>query len=88
MRFRFDANKAASNFKKHRVSFADTEAVFEDPLAIHFPDPDAEGEERLLAVGLGSAAELLVVCYTVRSDEIRLISARRATRNERKQYEG
>jgi uncharacterized protein len=52
MRFQFDPSKAASNVKKHEVSFADAEAVFEDPLAIHCPDPDAEGEERFLAVGL------------------------------------
>jgi uncharacterized protein len=88
MRFQFDPSKAAANLKKHAVSFADAEAVFEDPLAIHCPDPDAEGEERFLAIGLGSVGELLVVCYTVRSDEIRLISARRAKRRERKQYAG
>ncbi len=50
-------------------------------------DPDAEGEGRFIAVGLGSADELLVVVYAMRDDEVRLISARRATRKERKTYE-
>lgn len=80
MRFRYDPAKATANARKHGVSFADAEGVFEDP--------DARGERRFLAVGLGSAGELLVVVYTERGDEYRLISARRATRKERNQYEG
>ena len=88
MRFRYDPVKAAVNARKHGVSFADAEGVFEDPLALTFEDPDARGERRFLAVGLGSAGELLVVVYAERGDEYRLISARRATRKERKQYEG
>lgn len=88
MRFRFDPAKAAANVRKHGVLFADAEGVFEDPLALTFEDPDAQGERRFLAVGLGSAGELLVVVYTERGDEYRLISARRATRKERNQYEG
>jgi uncharacterized protein len=89
MRFQYDPAKAAANRKKHRVSFADAEGVFQDPLAVTVEDPDAEGEQRFVTVGLGSAGELLVVVYTEEQDEeIRLISARRATRKERKQYEG
>lgn len=88
MRFLYDPGKAAANFTKHRVSFADAEGVFEDPLAVTIEDPDAEGERRFVAVGLGSAGELLVVVYTEREDECRLISARRATRKERRQHEG
>lgn len=87
MRFQFDPAKAASNFKKHGVSFADAEGVFYDPLAIHQIDPDAEDEERFVAVGLGSADTILVVVYTLRGEDIRLISVRRATRNEVKRYE-
>jgi uncharacterized protein len=64
MRFQYDPSKAAANFRKHGVSFADAEGVFYDPLALHRPDPDAEGEERFLAVGLGSAGQILVVVYT------------------------
>jgi uncharacterized DUF497 family protein len=89
LRFQFDPQKASSNRRKHRgVSFADAEGIFQDALTIHRPDPTAEGEERFVAIGLGSAGEILVVVYTLRGDEIRLISARRATRREVQAYEG
>jgi len=87
VRFQYDPTKAASNLKKHGASFADAEGLFFDPLAIHQPDPDAEDEERFVAVGMGSAGIILVVVYTLRGEEIRLISARRATRQEVKSYE-
>ena len=87
MRFQYDPEKAASNLEQHGISFADAEGVFQDPLAVTAEDPDAEGERRFVAVGLGSAGDLLVVVYTERKDGCRLISARRATRKERKQYE-
>ena len=87
MRFQYDPAKAAENLKNHKVSFADAEGVLEDPLAITVEDPDAEGEKRFVTVGLGSAGELLVVDWTERDEDCRLISARRATRKERKQYE-
>ena len=79
MRFSYDPAKEAANVKKHGVSFSDAEGVFEDP--------DAEGEQRFVAAGLGSAGQLLVVVYAERKDEYRLISARRATRKERIHYE-
>ena len=88
MRFRSDPAKAASNFKKHGVSFADAEGVLEDPLAVTVEDPDAEGEQRFITIGLGSAGELLVVTWAERDDECRVVSARRPTRKERKHYEG
>ena len=69
------------------MSFADAEGVFLDPLAIQQSDPDAEGEERFVVVGMGSAGRVLVVVYTLRGGEFRLISARRATRREVKDYE-
>jgi uncharacterized DUF497 family protein len=87
MRFRFDPSKAAANLRKHGVSFADAEGVLHDPLAVTVEDPDAEGERRFVAIGLGNSGELLVVVYAMRSDEFRLISARRPTRKERKHYE-
>ncbi len=87
MRFQFDPAKARSNFEKHGVSFADGEGVFDDVLTIHRPDPDAEGEMRFIAVGLGSGGAILVVVYTLRGEDIRLISARRANRREVKDYE-
>ena len=58
-----------------------------DPLALHRIDPDAEGEERFVAIGAGSAGHLLVVVYTLRGEAIRLISARRATPVETRAYE-
>jgi uncharacterized DUF497 family protein len=87
MDFEFDPAKAVGNLRKHGVSFADAEGVFMDPLAMHRIDPDAEGEERLLAIGRGSAGHLLVVVYTLRGDSIRLISARRASAAEIRAYE-
>ena len=87
MKFQFDPAKAKSNLRKHGVSLADAEGVFYDILAIHMEDPYAEGEQRWVAVGIGSASQILVVVYTFRGDEIRLISVRRATRHEVKDYE-
>ena len=86
MRFRFDPAKAGTNQRKHGVSLADAEGVFHDPLALHREDPDAEGETRFVAVGEGSTGILLVVAYAIRDDEVRLISARRATRQEIRAY--
>ena len=88
MRFKHDPAKAAANLRKHGVSFADAEGVLEDPLAVTVEDPDAEGEQHFVTVGLGIAGELLVVVWTERDDECRPISARRPTRKERKGYEG
>jgi uncharacterized protein len=65
MDFQFDPTKAAGNVRKHGVSFADAEGVFMDPLALHRVDPDAEGEERYVVIGEGSASQLLVVIYTL-----------------------
>jgi uncharacterized DUF497 family protein len=87
MDFEFDPAKAAGNLRKHGVSFADAEGVFMDPLAMHRIDPDAEGEERFVATGTGSAGHVLVVVYTLRGDSVRLISVRRATPAENRTYE-
>jgi uncharacterized DUF497 family protein len=87
MRFQYDPGKAAANLRKHGVSFADAEGVLEDALALTVPDPDAVGENRYVTIGLGSAGELLVVVYTERDGEYRIISARRPTRKERDFYE-
>ncbi len=88
MTFEYDPQKAQINWRKHNVSFAEAEFVFYDPLAIHDIDPDATDEERFIAVGMGNSGLLLVVVYTMRGDAVRLISARRATRQEAKAYEG
>ncbi len=87
MRFQFDPSKAADNLRKHGVSFADAEGVLYDLLALHRLDAD-EDEERFVAVGLSNAGQILVVAYTLRGEDIRLISARRATPKERRDYEG
>lgn len=87
MAFQYDPAKAAANLKKHGVSFADAEGAFYDPLALHCPDPDATAEERFVAVGMGTTGDVLVVVYTLRGEDIRLISARPATRLEIKHYE-
>ena len=88
MRVQYDPVKAAANLRKHGVSFADAEGVLADPLAVTIEDPDAQGERRYIAVGSGNLGVLLVVVYSMRADECRLISARRATRKERNAYEG
>ena len=88
MNFQFDPAKAQSNLHKHGISFADAESVFYDPLAIHIEDVSAENEPRWVAIGMGSANRILVVIYTLRNDDIRLISARQASRREVKNYEG
>ena len=86
MRFQFDPAKAAANWRKHGISLAEAEGAFYDPLALHREDPDADGETRFVAIGEGSTGTLLVVVYAVRDYEVRLISARRATRREAKAY--
>lgn len=88
MDIEYDSRKAASNLKKHGVSFDDATTVLLDPMALVREDDDAQGETRFVAVGMSSTGGLITVCYTLRDDEtIRLISARRATTNERRQYE-
>lgn len=82
----WDPQKAASNFRKHRVRFADSVAVLEDERAITLRDVE-EDEERWVSIGSDGLGRILVVIYTVRAHRIRIISARRATRQERHQYE-
>lgn len=87
--FEFDPRKAAANERKHGVSFEEAQSVFNDPLAIAFPD-DAHSveEERQFLVGHSRQDRLLVVCFTVRGGEVlRIINARKATRLERMDYE-
>lgn len=89
LRFIFDPVKEAENLRKHGVPFADAEGVFYDALALHASDPDAQGEDRSMAIGLGSAGQILVVIYTMRGEEVvRLISVRGAARREARAYAG
>jgi hypothetical protein len=84
----WDPEKAALNLRKHRISFEEASSVFGDPLAITFHDPDhSVGELRWLTFGISRSGFLLVVAHTPRRQRVRLISARRASRAERKIYE-
>ena len=88
MEFTWNQNKAASNLSKHKVSFDEAKTVFDDPLYLDFFDPDhSHDEERYIIIGKSMKNRLLLVGYTEREKAIRLISAREATRGERKDYE-
>lgn len=88
MRFEWDRDKAASNRRKHRITFDEAVTAFYDPLAATFSDPDhSAGEDRLITVGYSAQGQLLVVCHTERGGAIRIISARRVTPRERKRHE-
>ena len=87
-RFEWDPAKAQANLEKHGVGFDEAATVFGDPLALLMPDLDhSEEEERFLLLGMSGRARLLVVAFAERPPRTRLISARPATREERKRYE-
>lgn len=87
MQIELDPNKAAANLKKHGVPLEEGAESLLDPLALVREDEDAEGEARFVLVGMSFAGRLLTVCYTLRGEEtIRLISARKATGKEERQY--
>jgi hypothetical protein len=87
-RFEWDARKAADNVAKHHVSVEEAMTVFSDPLGRIVADRHhSEAEERFVLVGESARRRLLVVMFTERGDAIRLLSARRATRRERRDYE-
>ena len=84
----WDGEKAAANEKKHGVSFSEAVLALEDPLSITFRDPDHSVDElRFLTFGHDSSGRFLVVAHTDLEDAARLISARRASRAERRTYE-
>ena len=88
IQFIWDAEKAKANRRKHRVSFEEALTVFGDPLARVHDDPQhSEGERREIVVGHSARGRLLLVSFTERRRAVRLISARRATRHERQDYE-
>ena len=88
MEFEADPLKAAQNFKKHKVSFEEAASIFGDSMAYTFADPDhSVGEARWLTFGMSGRVRVLAVIYTERRGKVRLISARVATKNERKIYE-
>ena len=88
MTVEWDARKAAANLKKHRVAFEDAATVFLDPLATTFSDPDHSPEEhREITIGCTIKRHVVFVSHCERAGRTRIVSARLATRNERKQYE-
>lgn len=88
MEFEWDPGKSNANLKKHGISFHEASTVFGDPLAITFNDPDhSVWEHRFLTFGYSQRGRLLVVVHTERHGRIRIISARRTTRQERRFYE-
>ncbi|MBD2124115.1 MULTISPECIES: BrnT family toxin [Trichocoleus] len=87
MEFEWDSNKAASNVQKHGVEFQEAATVFGDVLSATFPDPDHSiRENRYVTIGLSRYGRLLVVSHADRNDRTRIISAREATRQERRFY--
>jgi hypothetical protein len=88
LRFLWDPRKAASNERKHGVGFQEATTVFDAALSVTIADPDhSVEEERFLLVGLSTRRRSLVVAHAERGEVIRIISARRANRQERRTYE-
>ena len=88
MNYEWDPHKATINLKNHGINFADAVGVFEDELALWQEDIGDYGEERFVVLGMDFLGRLLVVVFTFREDDnIRIISARKATKNERMSYE-
>ena len=88
MDFEWDDDKARINESKHGVSFAEASSVFGDPLAVTFDDPlHSDDEDRHLTIGLSAASRVVIVSHTDRGAATRIISARVASRGERKGYE-
>ena len=87
MSYQWDPGKATSNREKHSVDFADAVGVFEDEWALTIKEEYIAGEQRFVTMGMDSLGRVLVVVYTYRNDDIRLISARTATKGEKGEYE-
>ncbi len=87
MEYEWDDRKARSNLEKHGIDLADAVSVLEDELGLTIQDDEA-AERRFITIGEDSLRRILVVVFTERASRIRIISARKATRLERKQYEG
>jgi uncharacterized protein len=86
MELEFDPAKAKSNLVKHKVSFSHAEQALRDPNAVTVEDPDAEAEQRFATLGMDALGRVLVVIHTPRGNRIRLISARKASKGETRQY--
>lgn len=86
MDYTFDPDKAASNLRKHGVSFDEAASCLLDEMALVREDGDSQGEQRHVLLGRSAYGSLLVVVYTMRGDVPRIISARKPTAKERKSY--
>lgn len=82
----FDPVKAGENLRKHGVSFADAEQAFRDPNAATVEDPDAQGEQRFITLGMDALGRILVIIHTPRGDRTRIVSARKASKSEATEY--
>lgn len=88
LQFEWDQEKAAANARKHRVTFGEAETTFADKRSLDIYDPDhSVSEDRFVKLGMSAAGRLLVVVYAERMKRIRIISARLASRYERRRYE-
>ena len=88
MNYEWDPKKAEANRRKHGVAFDEAATVFLDPVAVSGPDPDHSlSEQRYITFGFSCLGRLLAVCHTYRPGAIRIITARRASRGERRIYE-
>ena len=87
MEYEWDPAKAKVNLRKHRVSFADAALALEDSRALTMADPDASGERRFVSLGSDPTGRVLVTVFTPRGRRTRIISSRKASRNERRTYE-
>lgn len=88
LEYEWDPAKAAANLKRHGVRFPDAVLTLEDPAALTVRDPDAEGESRFVCLGMDPVGRVLVTVFTHRGRRIRIISSRKASRTERRDYEG
>ena len=86
MAIEYDPDKARSNFRKHGVSFAHAEDALLDPMALTIEDPDAQGEQRFITLGMDTLGRVLVVVHTPRGEALRIISARKASPGETEKY--
>lgn len=82
----FDPAKAAENLQKHGASFAHAEQVLRDPNAVTVEDPDAQGEQRFVTLGMDALGRALVIIHTPRGGRTRIISARKASKSEAAEY--
>ncbi|MGH9931415.1 MAG: BrnT family toxin, partial [Pyrinomonadaceae bacterium] len=88
MQFEWDPKKAKSNLRKHRVSFSEASMVFSDVFSFTYDDAaHSYGEQRYVTLGMSDQSRVLVVAHTMRGEQVRLISARKATPRERRAYE-